>query len=153
MDHHLIWALEIIFTVLISLGIPATVIVLVVRYNTRRKSQRDKLKAEVMAKAIEHGQILPEDFFDEPKKQRKPLNIGIICITVGLAVSLFFWISALFFAQAEFSCPEDLSFWQEDLSDIKSLISIGIIPFLIGVAYVVIHFLEKKNQPTENEKK
>jgi len=37
--------------------------------------------------------------------------------------------------------------------DIPNIWSIGILPFLVGIALLIIHFLEKKSQPTENETK
>jgi purine-cytosine permease-like protein len=132
------------------IAIPA-MIVLIVWLIVRHRTQRNKIRAELMAKAIESGQTLPENFFDAPKKQRNPLKIGIILVAIGFAISLYFWLSSslsvtpqLEFARADFDCMEDYLDWKMLATDSKSAIALGIIPFLIGVAFIIIHFLEKK---------
>ncbi|MCL2413802.1 MAG: DUF6249 domain-containing protein [Bacteroidales bacterium] len=117
-----------IFVIVSAFVVPAVVVILVVWFITRQKNQYNKLKAEVMAKAIESGQTLPENFFDEPKKQRNLLKTGIICIAVGIGIALFIWLAGG--AVQGYQLARGAS--------------LGIIPFLVGVAYIIIHFVEKK---------
>ena len=118
--------------------VPVAMIILIIWiiFNARRK--RYQLQAELYAKALEKGQPIPADLFAvEPQKKRNPLNTGIICIAVGIGVALFIWLS-------NGAMPEGVQ--------IGGAASLGIIPFLIGVAYVIIHFIEKKQGKTENAK-
>jgi 4-hydroxybenzoate polyprenyltransferase len=97
--------------------IPAVMIILIVWFISIERRKRHQLQTEIYTKALEKEQPMPTDLFAEPKKKRKPLNIGIICIAVGISMGL-----ALN----------------------KDAASLGFIPFFIGVAYVIIHFIEKK---------
>ena len=115
--------------------VPAVMIILIVWFNSNAKIKRNQLQADLLAKALEKGQTLPADLFDEPVKRRKPLNTGIICIAVGIGIALFIWLSQGAIPGAH---------------QIGRAASLGIIPFLIGVAYVVIHFIEKKQKAVEN---
>ncbi|MCL2412563.1 MAG: DUF6249 domain-containing protein [Bacteroidales bacterium] len=113
---------------------PVAMVVLVVWLITRQKIQRNKFKAELMAKAIEHGQTLPENFFDEPKKltQRdKYLPAGMINIAVGLGLSLVLW---------------------SIIPDVQNIWTVGLIPLFVGLALLIIHFIEKKKESKENAK-
>jgi len=109
--------------------VPAAMVVLIVWLSNNAKTKRYQLQADLYAKAIEKGQSVPTDWFVEPKKQRNPLNTGIICIAVGLGIALFLWLAG-------------------DV-DIKNSATVGFIPFFIGVAFVVIHFIEKKKTADE----
>jgi len=124
---------------------PVVMIVLIVWFVNDAKKKRYQLQAELYAKALEKGQAVPVDFFAGSKKdsnfqldfqlRSKPLNTGIICIAVGIGVALFIWLS-------QGAIPGG--------HHIGRAASLGIIPFMIGVAYVVIHFIEKKQTANEN---
>ncbi|MCL2416534.1 MAG: DUF6249 domain-containing protein [Bacteroidales bacterium] len=109
--------------------IPAMV-VLIVWFVNRRKGRGDKIRAELMAKAIENGQMLPENFFDRPKKKHDYLSAGIINIAFGLALSLILWL----------------------IVDMQNIWAVGLINVFVGVALLIVHFLEKKKQTEENAK-
>ena len=115
--------------------VPAALVILIVWFKSNEKRKRYQLQAELYAKALEKGQPVPADLFAEPKKKRNPLNTGIICISVGIGVALFIWL-------AKGAVPGG--------TQIGKAASLGIIPFLIGVAYVIIHFIEKKKTVNEN---
>ncbi len=111
--------------------IPAVAIVLIVWFSLNEKNKRNQMQADLYAKALEKGQSIPPDLFAYPKRKRNPLNTGIICIAVGIGVALFFLLAV-----------DD----EERLRDA----ALGIIPFLIGVAYLIIHFIERKQKTNEN---
>ena len=110
------------------------IIIMLLQSNDKRK--RHELQADLYAKALEKGQSIPADLFAEPKKKRNPLNTGIICIAVGIGVSLFFWVVSVVASEKEALVASAL----------------GIIPFLIGIAFVIIHFIEKKKVAEEDAK-
>jgi len=117
--------------------VPAVMIILIVWFKSNEKRKRYQLQTELYAKAIEKGQPVPADWFDDSQKRRNPLNTGIICIAVGIGVALFIWLSKGALPNA---------------NQIGRAASLGIIPFLIGVAYVIIHFIEKKTAAGEDAK-
>jgi purine-cytosine permease-like protein len=107
--------------------VPAVVAVLIVFFVLKHKRKQNELRAELYAKAIEKGMELPADLFATAVKKRNYLNSGIICIAVGLGIGLFFVMLALLNEQEAISGAP-----------------IGVIPFLIGVAYLFIHYSSKK---------
>jgi len=108
--------------------VPIVMVILIVWIVSNEKRRRNQLQADLYAKALEKGQPIPDipaDWFAE--KKGNPLNTGIICIAVGIGISLFIWLSKGAIPGVELS----------------KAAALGIIPFLIGVAYVLIHFIEK----------
>jgi hypothetical protein len=132
--------MESILSIIGVFFVPAAMVILIVWFRSNEKRKRYELQADLYAKAIEKGQSVPTDWFTEPKKKSKALNTGIICIAVGIGLSLFFWLISVFFAQVDATAS----------AVFLSFSSVGIIPFLIGVAYVIIHFIEKKKDNVEN---
>ena len=116
--------------------LPIVMIILIVWFKSVERRKRNQLQADLYLKALEMGQPIPTDLFVEPKKKRNPLSTGIICIAAGIGTSLFLW---LFFSTV-------------NEADMPQFASLGIIPFLVGVAYVIIHFIEKKNAVDEDAK-
>jgi hypothetical protein len=106
---------------------------LIVRFKIKANMTRERLQADLYAKAIEKGMELPQfppSFFTQEnveKKRRNSLNIGIICVAIGLGTSLFFIVIALL---GEKEAVNGAVF--------------GIIPFFIGIAYLLIWFIERK---------
>ena len=131
-----------IFGIIGVFFVPAAVIILIVWFKSNEKRNRQRLQAELYAKALEKGQPIPSDFFAEPIKKRNPLNTGIICIAVGIGISLFIWLGATSAARLDTNAGAFFISWT----------SLGIIPFLVGVAYVIIHFLEKGKAINEDAK-
>jgi len=129
--------LESIFGIIGVFFVPFATAILIRWFRSKEKHNRYKLLAELAAKALDKGQPIPADLFAEPKKKRNPLNTGIICIAVGIGVALFIWLS-------KGAIPGSVQ--------IGKAASLGIIPFLIGVGYVIIHFLEKGKTADENAK-
>ena len=117
--------------------VPAVLVILIVWFKSNEKRKRYQLQAELYAKALEKGQPISADLFAELKKKRNPLNTGIICIAVGIGIALFIWLSKGAISGS---------------AQIGRAASLGVIPFLIGVAYMIIHFIEKKNAAKEDAK-
>ena len=110
--------------------LPFIMIILIARYKSKERIKRYELQADLYAKALEKGQPLSADLFVELKRKRNPLNTGIICVAVGLGIALFIWMAGGAVPGIQLS----------------EAASVGIIPFLIGVAFLIIHFIEKKNK-------
>ena len=122
--------------------LPAIVVVSALWFQHKRL----RVRADLYSKALEKGQTIPPDWFSEPlkqpKKKRNPLNTGIICMAVGVGVSLFFGIIHM-------DSPPVRSL---DINSqlVSGGMAMGIIPFIIGVAYVIIYFIEKKKNTEEH---
>jgi len=122
---------------------PVVMIVLIVWFRSKEKRQRYLLQAELYAKALEKGQSVPADLFAEPKKKHNPLNTGIICISVGVGIALCF-VLIYVLAGADMKVDALILF--------RLIGSLSIIPFFIGVAFLIIHFIEKGKTVDENAK-
>ena len=130
-----------------TLILPFIFVIVIVWLNNDEKRKRQQLLADLYVKSIELGQPVPDNFFKvEPKKakQFKPLNTGIICIALGIGISLFSLLVVIFLSGSEIDESGKIFF---------SLVgSTGIIPFLIGIAFVIIHFIGKKKDIGEDAK-
>ena len=117
--------------------VPAIMIVLLVWLKSWERIKRYRLQADLYAKAIEKGESIPSlsnDFFAEPEKKSSGLKSGIICIAIGVGITLSLLLMAPLFGQID-----DEKF----VPVFQMLALIGIIPALIGVAFVIVHFIEK----------
>lgn len=99
--------------------------VLALIYFIHKSKERESIRRyELFTKSLEMGQTIPEHFFDEPKKKKQTSNLktGIIALMVGIALII-------------------VAIMKQNLT---SFIFIGgIIPALVGIGYIVVHFLEK----------
>ena len=124
--------------------LPIAMIIFIVWVKSSERRKLYQLQAELYAKALEKGQPLQADLFvelKEPKKKGNPLKTGLVCISAGIGIALFVWLFV-------FTGFDDL---KADAVILFRLIgSLGIIPFVIGIAYVIIHFIEKKKAANDN---
>ena len=153
---------------LVILGIffvPAALIILIVWFKSSEKRKRYELQADLYVKALEKGQPIPDGLFVEPPKPKKrfALNTGIICIAAGIGIVLCFRLMSVIIYSSNESVPFDNSFseafnplaamaLQLKSRQLLSFASLGIIPFLIGVAFIIIHFTEKEQVNNEDAK-
>lgn len=114
----------------IAVTAPFVMIILLVWFNANKKNLENKLKADLYSQAVEKGQPLPENFFAVNSKPKKnALRNGIICAAVGLGISLFF-----------------VAIYASGQTEALPGMSLGIIPFCVGVGFLLIHFLQEKPQ-------
>ena len=121
---------------------PAAAFILIELFRNGTKRKLYELQAEMYTKALEHGQSVPPDLFAEPRKLQKnsskSLNAGIVCIFVGIGIFLTCWLIAA-------TAPNEM------MAEVFTLFSsLGIIPFFIGIAFVIIHFITKTKSVDEN---
>jgi len=125
----------------LSLTVPFIFVILITWIKSIDRQKRNQLQADLYAKAIEKGQPLPADLLESQKKQ-SPLNTGIILVGVGIGLSLFFFLMGVSFASTN----------QDASNSLIAVSSVGAIPFLVGVAFFIIHFIEKKKNNGEDAK-
>jgi hypothetical protein len=112
--------------------------------DNNKKHKRRQLDADIYFKSLEKGQPLPADLFADQKndnKFNKPLNAGIILISISIGITVFLWI---FFKAISQKNPE--------AGNLSWFASAGLVPFMAGVASVIIHFIEKKKDGGEDAK-
>lgn len=88
------------------------------------KTKHDKFK--VLEKSIETGQSLPPEFFEPQKKNTLFKGILLTMTGIGLFIAFYFRPSGSYNAY------------------------FGFIPFLLGIGYLIIHFIEQKNQKKQD---
>jgi len=122
-------------TVIGLLYVPAIMVTLIVWIKSNEKRKRYQSQVEVYIKALELGQSVPADWFVERNEKKKTSFVaGIICITSGIGLSLFAWLMVFL----------NNTIRDDFLVFFKFLESLGAIPFFIGIALVIIHFMGKK---------
>jgi small-conductance mechanosensitive channel len=129
---------------IVVLTMPFIFVIAIQWIKTKEKCKQYDVQAELYAKALEKGQAVPTEMFAKPvkpEKINKPLNIGIICMAAGIGITLMLWFMSIAFVRLS----------EEEASiALKGVASVGIIPFLVGVAFLIIHFIEKKKSANEN---
>ena len=127
------------------LSVPAVCVFIFTWVLSNEKRKRYQLQVDLYIKALEQGHTLPTEWLAEPPKKRNSLKTGIICIAVGIAISLVIGLVSISLGNVG-----ELEFY--DVSEFLFLFtSLGIIPFLIGIAYVIIHFIERKKTVNKDE--
>ncbi|MCL1973291.1 MAG: DUF6249 domain-containing protein [Bacteroidetes bacterium] len=121
---------------LIFLSLPFAFVIAITWLKVIEKHKRQQLQADLYAKALEKGQPVPTDLFEEKNKLHKPLHIGIILVASGIGITLFLWL--LFSAMDSFGD-----------SMYRSIAWVGILPFFVGIAFLLIHLIEKKKGANE----
>jgi len=101
--------------------VPFATIILIVYFSFRARQNRQKQQMELYVKAMELGKELPANFF-QPAHKRNLFNRGFMCVAVGVGVGIFFVLTA----------------------GIIEGVAFGAIPFCVGLAYLLIHFVGKK---------
>jgi len=104
-----------------TFGAAGVILVFLIIYNYRKRQLQGQ---EIMA-AIEKGIEVP---FPPPKK-RNYLNLGLVWTFVGVAFTLALWFSARVMEAAA---------W-------------GFLPIALGVAFLLIGYLEKRKKASEGE--
>lgn len=80
-----------IITVISIFALPAIIIFLVLNYRSKKRKER----YQVIEKAIESGQPLPEEFVEKTKEEDDAIRVkGIKNIFLGLGLTIFFYAMA-----------------------------------------------------------
>ncbi|SHF21816.1 DUF6249 domain-containing protein [Dysgonomonas macrotermitis] len=120
-----------IFIVVIIMVVPFLFTLLIVYIKSMEKRKNNELMADLYQKSIENGKELPTDLF-EAKNKNKSLRTGIILVFIGIGISIFLGAIA------------------NDGFTLKNM-SGGIIPFFLGIGFLVVHFIWKKKGYTDEE--
>jgi hypothetical protein len=129
----------------LSLTIPFLFVIVILLIKNNEKRQQQQLQADVYFKAVEKGQSSPIDLknlFGEPQKKRNPLSTGIILLFAGIGISLTLWLMSVIFTSLDSNAANALF----------SIAPVGILPFMVGIAYVIIHLKKKKKDIKEDAK-
>ncbi|MFI3297207.1 MAG: DUF6249 domain-containing protein [bacterium] len=121
------FTVDVIAIFCVFLPIPIVIIwVLVAKFQRDHKNYRAKMDAVI--KAVEAGRDLPEGFLvsEQPKKRLTLLEMGIIFIAIALA--LFIMMVTIF------------------NSGISNAFGVCALPLLVGLAQVIIHFINVRNK-------
>jgi len=121
----------------ITLTVPFIFAIIIIWIQSEERRKRHQLQADLYAKALDKGLPVPTDLFPQPKKRRHPhpLSVGAICIFIGAGITLALWLASIFATQIDGGEGPSMAFKLFSLT--------GIIPFMIGIAFVIIHFIEK----------
>lgn len=120
-----------ILIVLVVIAGPLIFAGVIVWIKSRERRKRDELKVELYSKALDSGRELPPDLFKTAPKNDSLKN-GIILVSIGIGLALFMLLII----------PDENRF---------RTASVGLIPFFIGVGFLVIHFVFKKKGYQDNE--
>ncbi len=126
-----------------AIAFPFIMIILITWLKSRERQARYRMQSDLYVKTLEkgHSVTFPEQIFAEPEKKQKrngALKAGLICIAVGVAVSLVLWLMGYSFGNSELPKAESVS------EVFMILAYLGILPFMVGVAFMIIHLFEKK---------
>jgi len=127
---------------IVVLTVPFIFTIIIVWIQSEERRKRHQLQADLYIRALDKGQPMPTDLFVEQKTKRNLLNVGTICLFSGVAIFITLWLISVVANQNGNASDAVVIF--------RVFSFIGIIPFLIGVAFVIIHFIEKKRGTNDN---
>ena len=108
-------------------------IILIVWITTWMSYRKQRNRYSIIEKAIENGQSIPEGLFDEPKKAKKrwtnTLRQAVIFMSIGIGIAIF----------------------GETIGE-ETITAIASIPGIIGAGYLMISFIERKEEGKEENK-
>ena len=125
---------------IIAFTVPFIFVIIIERNKSNERQKRYDLQAKLYEKALEAGQPIPTDFFPETKKKRNSLNPGIILTSIGIGIMVLFWLISIFLIQVDSNA----------VVAFKSFAALGIIPLSIGIAFLIIHFIDKGKNTDKN---
>jgi len=129
----------------LALTIPFIFVIIITWLKSDEKRKKQQFNADLYFKFLEKGQPSPVDLADiinEPQKLRIPLSVGTILLFVGAGISLTLWLMSVILSSIESNASNALF----------TFVPVGILPFVIGIAFVIIHFIEKKKDGIEDAK-
>jgi hypothetical protein len=137
--------------IFVIFGMPVIMIIAIVLFRTFERHERYKLQADLYAKALEKGQpvpTVPNNWFADPPQKSNSLKVGFICMAVGVAILFIAWLvfvgATMLLTGGEFEHVRDV------LRPLTLFGLIGVLPLMIGFAFVGIHFFEKKKDAVKH---
>ena len=130
-------------------AIPSALVVLLVWMKTREKERNTRymMQSNLYAKALEKGESLPplpDTLFAEPPADKnKMLRRAIIFLAVGIGFFVTMWVMAEIVAGNGWHDAADSAV------GVRIFGALGIIPFLVGLGFLVIHLIEKTKRGGE----
>jgi hypothetical protein len=85
---------------------------------------KSKMRYNLLSKLVDKNKEIPSELLIQNKKIRSDLHKSIILISVGIGIGIFLYLLNL-----------EKSYW-----------TIGLIPTIIGIGYLISFVLEKKNE-------
>jgi Ca2+/Na+ antiporter len=101
--------------------VPFIAFVLIVWFNLNYRQKQNKIKAELITKAIENGQTIPDNLF-KTKEDKSLLQKSVPWIAFGLGSMVFFILKP----------------------SVYLALALGLTLLLIGIGYLLIYFFNKK---------
>ncbi|HCO68237.1 MAG TPA: hypothetical protein DIT04_10850 [Dysgonomonas sp.] len=120
------------FIVIAIIAIPFIFTLIVVWTKSLERRKNNELMAELYKKSLEHGQPAPSLDLFQPKNKNNSLRTGILLIFIGIGISTFMVIVS-------------------SGENILHGIATGLVPFFLGIGFLVIHFIWKKKNYTDEE--
>jgi len=130
----------------LALTIPFVFVIIITWLKSDEKRKQQQFQTDLYFKFLEKGQPSPVDLaaiFKEPQKLRSPLSVGTILLFAGSGISLTLWLMSVILVSLGENTVSKALF---------TITPVGILPFMVGVAYVIIHFIEKKKEGIEDAK-
>jgi hypothetical protein len=118
------------FELFLIVLLPFLFVATIIYMNVKAQKEESKRRYELYSKSLEMGQMVPEHFFDQPKKNNPTSNLkrGILWLVVGLGLLISF-----------------------SVMNYRDALIVGIVPTFVGIGYLLVHFLEKpKTETTGN---
>ena len=108
-----------VVALLVTFGLPIFIVAIVLWYSMRKA----RLTHDTMLKLAEKGVPIPPELLGSPPQQRvkSDLKVGIVLLAAGAGISLFFF-------------------------EVNGPMSLGAIPALMGIGYIVAWKIEKLPQ-------
>jgi Flp pilus assembly protein TadB len=126
MDSSEITAVVAILGMVVTFGLPVLIVALALNY----KSKRDRMIHDTIAKLAEKGLPVPPELLEHTPRSigNRDLRSGLVLIAVGIGLMIFF----------------------NQIG--KSSWAIGLIPGLIGVAFIISWYIDRRlsKQPGPN---
>lgn len=112
---------------LIIVALPFIFTLAIIIIKSRENKSKTKYKAELYAKAIEKGEKLPDILWEDPQKKNNALQSGILLLSVGIGLAVFLGVAL------------------EPSEKLRGAVT-GVIPFSLGIGFLIIHFTTKKRR-------
>ena len=110
---------------------PVIMVILIVWIKHNAKSKQEKLRTELLIKAMESGQTIPDNFFVETEQKINLLQKSLPFIAIGVGGIAFFVLK------------------EAGMQNNAPFFAVGLAFLAVGIGYLLIHFFDKKQEEKE----